>query len=46
MGINVFILYATYGLLIFVAVLLDRLRVKLRERIFFREDMRRLSEKT
>jgi hypothetical protein len=29
-GINVFILYATYGFLIFVAVLLDRLRVKLR----------------
>jgi ribose/xylose/arabinose/galactoside ABC-type transport system permease subunit len=44
MGINVFILYATYGFMIFVAVLLDRLRVKLRERIFFRENLRRLEE--
>jgi len=43
MGINVFILYAVYGFLIFVAVLLDRLRVKLRERIFFRENLRRLA---
>jgi ribose/xylose/arabinose/galactoside ABC-type transport system permease subunit len=43
MGINVFILYATYGLLIFAAVLLDRLRVKLRERIFYRENLRRLA---
>jgi simple sugar transport system permease protein/ribose transport system permease protein len=42
MGINVFILYATYGFLIFVAVLLDRLRVRLRERIFFKENLRRL----
>jgi ribose/xylose/arabinose/galactoside ABC-type transport system permease subunit len=41
-GINVFILYAVYGLLIFVAVLLDRVRVKLRERIFYRENLRRL----
>jgi ribose/xylose/arabinose/galactoside ABC-type transport system permease subunit len=42
-GINVFILYATYGALIFAAVLLDRLRVKLRERIFHRENLRRLA---
>lgn len=42
MGINVFILYAVYGFLIFTAVLLDRLRVRLRERIFFRENLRRL----
>jgi ribose/xylose/arabinose/galactoside ABC-type transport system permease subunit len=44
MGINVFILYATYGFLIFLAVLLDRLRVRLRERIFYRENLRRLAE--
>ncbi len=43
-GINVFILYATYGVLIFAAVLLDRLRVKLREGIFHRDSVRRLRE--
>jgi ribose/xylose/arabinose/galactoside ABC-type transport system permease subunit len=41
-GINVFILYATYGVLIFIAVILDRLRVKLRELVFYRENLKKL----
>jgi simple sugar transport system permease protein/ribose transport system permease protein len=44
-GINVFILYATYGLLIFIAVILDRLRVKLRELVFYQENLRKLRSK-
>jgi len=43
-GINVFLLYATYGILIFFAVLLDRFKVKLRELLFHRENMRTLRE--
>ena len=41
-GINVFILYAVYGVLIFVAVLIDRMKVKLRELMFYREDIKKL----
>lgn len=41
-GINVFLLYATYGILIFFAVLLDRFKVKLRELLFHRENLRKL----
>ncbi|OHD76451.1 MAG: sugar ABC transporter permease [Spirochaetes bacterium RBG_16_67_19] len=44
-GINVFILYATYGLLIFIAVILDRIRVKLRELVFYQENIRKLRSK-
>jgi len=41
-GINVFLLYACYGVLIFVAVVLDRAKVKLRELLFHRESIRKL----
>lgn len=41
-GINVFILYAVYGVLIFFAVVLDRLKVKLRELLFYRESISKL----
>ncbi|MEW5722497.1 MAG: ABC transporter permease [Thermodesulfobacteriota bacterium] len=40
-GINVFILYACYGLLIFLAVVLDRLKTKWREHLFHQESLRR-----
>jgi simple sugar transport system permease protein/ribose transport system permease protein len=43
-GINVFLLYATYGILIFFAVLLDRVKVKLRDLLFHRENIKRLEE--
>lgn len=41
-GINVFLLYACYGLLIFVAVILDRIKISLREHLFQMESMKRL----
>jgi simple sugar transport system permease protein/ribose transport system permease protein len=41
-GINVFLLYACYGVLIFLAVVLDRVKVKLRELLFHRESLRKL----
>lgn len=41
-GINVFLLYAVYGVLIFLAVVLDRIKVKLREYLFYRENLRKL----
>lgn len=41
-GINVFLLYACYGLLIFVAVILDRIKISLREHLFQSESIRRL----
>ena len=43
-GINVFILYACYGLLIFFAVVLDRLKFKWREHLFHKESLKRLHE--
>ncbi|MFH1138885.1 MAG: ABC transporter permease [Pseudomonadota bacterium] len=43
-GINVFILYACYGLLIFFAVVLDRLKASWREHLFHKESLRRLHE--
>jgi simple sugar transport system permease protein/ribose transport system permease protein len=45
-GINVFILYACYGLLIFLAVVLDRLKAKWREHLFHQESLRRLHAAT
>ncbi len=41
-GINVFLLYACYGLLIFVAVILDRIKISLREYLFQSESIRKL----
>lgn len=41
-GINVFILYACYGLLIFLAVILDRFKTTWREHLFHQESLRRL----
>ena len=41
-GINVFILYACYGLLIFLAVVLDRVKTSWREHLFHQESLRRL----
>jgi ribose/xylose/arabinose/galactoside ABC-type transport system permease subunit len=41
-GINVFILYATYGLLIFLAVVLDRIKTKWREHLFHKESFKKL----
>jgi simple sugar transport system permease protein/ribose transport system permease protein len=43
-GINVFILYACYGLLILLAVFLDRLKSKWREHLFHEESLKRLRE--
>ena len=43
-GINVFILYACYGLLIFFAVVLDRLKASWREHLFHKESLRKLHE--
>ena len=43
-GINVFILYACYGLLIFFAVVLDRLKLKWREHLFHKESLKKLHE--
>jgi simple sugar transport system permease protein/ribose transport system permease protein len=41
-GINVFLLYACYGVLIFVAVILDRVKISLRESLFRKESIRKL----
>ena len=41
-GINVFLLYAVYGVIIFLAVVVDRIKVKLREFLFYRENLRKL----
>ncbi|MEW6264347.1 MAG: ABC transporter permease [Thermodesulfobacteriota bacterium] len=40
-GINVFILYACYGVLIFLAVVLDRLKTTWREYLFRQENLKR-----
>ncbi|MDD5621878.1 MAG: ABC transporter permease [Actinomycetota bacterium] len=44
LGINVFLIYASKGLLIFVAIVLDQAKVKLKNYIYYREDMRRFKE--
>ncbi|MBW1711738.1 MAG: ABC transporter permease, partial [Deltaproteobacteria bacterium] len=41
-GVNVFILYACYGLLIFLAVILDRFKSKWREHLFHKESLKKL----
>lgn len=43
-GVNVFLLYACYGLIIFLAVLLDRFKAKWREHLFHKENLRKLEE--
>lgn len=46
MGVNVFLLYALYGVIIFLAVLLDRLKAKWRDHLFHRESLRKLEQAT
>jgi len=44
MGVNVFILYACYGVIIFLAVLLDRFKEKWRDYLFHQESLRKLED--
>jgi simple sugar transport system permease protein/ribose transport system permease protein len=41
-GVNVFLMYACYGVIIFLAVLLDRLKAKWRDHLFHQESLRKL----
>jgi len=41
LGINIFLIYATKGIIIFVAIVLDQTKIKLRSYIFHREDLRK-----
>jgi ribose/xylose/arabinose/galactoside ABC-type transport system permease subunit len=43
-GVNVFLLYACYGIIIFLAVLLDRAKTKWRDHLFHQESLRKLEE--
>ncbi len=43
-GVNVFLLYACYGVIIFLAVLLDRIKTKWRDHLFHQESLRKLEE--
>ena len=41
LGVNVYLVYATKGILIFVAVFLDNFKTRLREGILYREEVRK-----
>lgn len=46
LGVYVSLVYATKGLLIFAAIMLDRVRVKLRDAVMRRENIRKLASAT
>ena len=41
LGVNVYLVYATKGILIFVAVFLDNFKTRLREGLLYREEVRK-----
>ena len=45
-GVNVFLMYACYGVIIFLAVLLDRFKAKWRDHLFHQESLRKLENAT
>ncbi len=45
LGVDAFMVYATKGLLIFVAIILDNSKIKLRERILFNEELKKVSRR-
>ena len=42
LGVDAFMVYATKGMLIFVAIILDNSKTKLREKIIFREEFKKI----
>jgi len=41
LGVNVYLIYVTKGILIFIAVLLDNTKRRLRETLLYREEIRK-----
>ena len=41
LGINIFIVYAIQGLLIFVALILDRIKEKIKDNLFHKETIKK-----
>ena len=45
LGVNVFLIYATKGLLIFIAILLDHSKVRLKEQLLYQEEVKKFKIK-
>ena len=45
LGVNVFLVYATKGILIFIAILLDNSKTAIREKLIYREELKKFESK-
>ena len=46
LGVNVFLVYATKGILIFIAILLDHSKISIREKLIYKEEVKKFKVKT